>query len=99
MTLADTTQEMQSTAADQAGEGQARPEVNIGSQERWISGGAGALLALYGLQRGGLGGIVLAAGGAMLIQRAVSGHCRMYEALGVNTAEKDSAGAAPEEYF
>src|SRR4051794_5805679 len=99
MTLADTaetTQTIDQPVADQAQEGQA-PQINVGSQERLISAGAGALLALYGLKRGGLGGILMATGGAMLIQRAVTGHCRVYEALGKNTA--DAEGAAPEEYF
>jgi len=99
MTLADTaetTQNVEQPVADQAEEGQA-PQINVGAQERLISAGAGALLALYGLKRGGLGGILVAASGAMLVQRAVTGHCRVYEALGMNTADTD--GAAPEAYF
>jgi uncharacterized membrane protein len=100
MTLADTantTRDMQHSAGERAIEGQ-HPQVNIGSQERLISAGAGALLAVVGVKRGGLGGIVLAVGGAMLIQRALSGHRKLYEALGINRAERDD-GAPPEAYF
>src|SRR2546423_6461482 len=80
--------------------GQARHEggVNVGQQERWISAGAGGLLALYGLKRMNLSGLVLAGVGAMLVQRALSGNCKVYQALGISTADKGE-GAAPEEYF
>jgi uncharacterized membrane protein len=47
---------------------------------------AGGLLTLYGLTRGSLGGLGLAALGGGLLYRGASGHCHLYEALGVNTA-------------
>src|SRR5438874_11541504 len=70
---------------------------NVGSTERWVSVGAGALLILNGLRRPRLSNLALAGLGAMLVQRGVSGHCKVYEALGVKTA--DAEGAAPERYF
>lgn len=71
--------------------------INVGQQERLISGGAGALLALYGLKRLRLSNLLWVGVGAMLVKRAVTGRCEMYSALGLNTAEGE--GAAPEEYF
>jgi uncharacterized membrane protein len=71
--------------------------INVGQQERLISAGAGALLALYGWKRMRLGSLLWIGAGAMLIQRAVSGNCKLYGALGINTAQGD--GAAPQEYF
>ncbi|HYE18517.1 MAG TPA: SRPBCC family protein [Tepidisphaeraceae bacterium] len=76
------------------------PFINVGSTERLVSGGLGAALALWGLKnvthlnllRGALGAGV----GAMLLKRAATGHCQMYQALGVNQA---GDGAAPEQYF
>ena len=60
--------------------------VNIGEVERWASAIGGGALALFGITRGSLGGIALALVGAALVQRGVSGHCNLYEAMNVNTA-------------
>ena len=59
--------------------------VNISDIERWISIGAGAALALYGLTRR-RGGWVLAGLGVWLVQRGTSGHCHTYSLLGISTA-------------
>ena len=58
--------------------------VNVGQGERLASVAAGAALALYGLGRRSLGGLVLAAVGAALGWRGVTGHCAVYEALDVD---------------
>jgi len=102
MATADTT-EMGTERAEQSNERQgARPRqaegaINVNSHERLLSAGAGLLLTLYGLKRMRLGSIVLAAGGVMLLKRAMTGHCDLYAALGLNSVQGD--GAAPEEYF
>lgn len=62
--------------------------VNVGDSERWLSLVGGGLLGLYGLTRGSLGGLALAAVGGSLVYRGVSGHCSLYQALGVNTADR-----------
>src|SRR5262245_36846912 len=59
---------------------------NVGEGERLISLGAGGLLALLGLARGGLRGLALAAIGGSLAYRGYTGYCHAYAALGVNTA-------------
>jgi uncharacterized membrane protein len=64
-------------------------DVNVNDIERIGSALLGGGLAAYGLSRGGLSGLVLAAAGAGLVYRGVSGRCMVYEQLGINTAESD----------
>ena len=59
---------------------------NVGQVERWASAIGGGALALYGVTRGSLGGIALALVGAALVQRGVTGHCNLYEAMNFSTA-------------
>jgi uncharacterized membrane protein len=67
-----------------------RGRVNVGDTERMISAIAGGALALYGLRRGSLGGLLVAAVGAALGYRGITGNCQLYERLGI-----DSAAAGP----
>jgi uncharacterized membrane protein len=64
--------------------------INVGDTERTVSAVAGGALALYGITRGSLGGWLLAGLGAALGYRGISGHCGLYEKLGV-----DASGARP----
>jgi uncharacterized membrane protein len=64
--------------------GRRRPSVNVGDTERMMSAIAGGALALYGVRRGTLGGLLTAALGAALGYRALTGHCAMYEKLGID---------------
>lgn len=59
---------------------------NVGNLERWASFAAGTGLAVYGLSRSRPAGWLLAALGGALMQRAVTGHCHMYQALGLSSA-------------
>jgi len=59
---------------------------NISEIERWLSVAAGTGLTLYGLSRRRRSGWLLTALGGMLIERGATGHCRTYEALGINSA-------------
>lgn len=61
--------------------------INVSTPERALSVAGGALLALDGLRRRDLGGVVEALLGAALVQRGVTGHCQVYGALGISTAE------------
>ena len=63
-----------------------RRPVNVGPVERIMSAAAGALLAKHGLKQRSLAGLFAAAAGGALAYRGASGHCHVYEALGVNTA-------------
>ncbi len=73
-------------------EGRARSK-NVGETERWASLLGGGALALWGLSRGSLGGLGLALVGGTLAYRGATGHCDIYEALGVNTATPQHRGA------
>jgi uncharacterized membrane protein len=74
--------------------------INVGADERKVSVVAGGALALLGLSRRSLPGLALAALGGAIVYRGVSGHCHVYEALGIDT-HNDDDGAPPEpsEYF
>ncbi len=67
--------------AQQAGQ---QRSVNVGNAERAVSTVGGAALALYGLSRFSLGGLVLAALGGVLGYRGLSGHCDVYQKLGID---------------
>ncbi len=65
--------------------------VNISEWERWGSAIGGGALAVFGVSRllthKSLTGAVLALVGGSLIYRGTTGHCTMYQALGLNTSE------------
>jgi uncharacterized membrane protein len=70
----------------------ANTPVNVGQLERVASAGVGVGLVLAGLQ-GGLGRLlILGSAGAALIYRGWTGHCHLYEALGIQTAEVQPVG-------
>jgi uncharacterized membrane protein len=61
--------------------------VNVGSSERMLSIVGGAALGLFGLARVRISGIIFAALGGALIYRGMTGHCRAYEAMGIDRAQ------------
>lgn len=71
-------------------------QVNIGKTERWISMVGGSLLALYGLTRRSKSGKALALAGGYLAYRGKTGHSGVYQALGINTAERQGHGVEVE---
>ncbi|WP_439628587.1 SRPBCC family protein [Gemmata sp.] len=66
--------------------------VNLGDAERVASALVGGVLALLGLARRSPGGGAAAVAGGGLLYRGLTGHCHLYGALGVNTAEGQSTG-------
>ncbi|MBY0523875.1 MAG: DUF2892 domain-containing protein [Gemmataceae bacterium] len=64
-----------------------QPARNVGDSERLISAAAGGIMTLYGLSRGSLGGLALAALGGSLLYRGATGHCSLFSALGLSTAD------------
>lgn len=58
--------------------------VNVGKLERWASVLGGAALAAYALKRRGRGGLGLALAGAPLLWRGATGHCSVYEKMGID---------------
>jgi uncharacterized membrane protein len=68
---------------------------NVGEMERLASVTIGSMLAGLGLKRGGGTGLALGALALSLLHRGATGHCEVYHAMGVNTAEHPhTAGAA-----
>lgn len=67
---------------------------NVADVERQISVAAGSALALFGVTRGNLAGLLLAGLGGALVHRGVTGRCELYNTLGVDTAHpRTGAGA------
>jgi uncharacterized membrane protein len=57
---------------------------NLGPFERWLSVAGGGTLTAYGLLRREAPGGLAAVAGAALLYRGLTGHCTLYQALGVN---------------
>jgi uncharacterized membrane protein len=70
---------------------------NVGQSERAVSVAAGAILALLGVRRASLPGLLIAAVGGAMIHRGVTGHCYAYDALGIDTLHGDDVGPTAEE--
>ena len=66
--------------------------VNIGRVERWLSMAAGGALAAYALKRRELPGGAAALAGAALLYRGATGHCDIYQALGINRSDAHRGG-------
>jgi uncharacterized membrane protein len=64
----------------------APPFVNVGQEERLLSALGGGALALFGLGRGAL---PLVVSGGYLVYRGLTGHCHLYERLGVDAVRPD----------
>lgn len=58
---------------------------NVSDWERLASGLGGAALVGYALARPSLAGTLMAVGGAMLLERGITGQCQLYRALGYST--------------
>ena len=58
---------------------------NIGQIERVVSSILGGSLLIGGLSRRSLPGLALAATGAAFLYRGATGHCKVYESLGLDT--------------
>jgi uncharacterized membrane protein len=71
---------------DEAAGGGGKDGENVGEAERWASLAGGAALALYGLRRRDWAGLALALAGAVLVDRARTGHCPVYGSLGLSSA-------------
>lgn len=74
-----------------------RTQVNVADAERWASALGGAALAAWGLKQLKEDRLpaaaVIGAAGVSLIARGATGHCPMYSAAGVSTAEPDTRAA------
>ena len=64
---------------------------NIAESERVLSFLGGAGIIGFGLGQQSTGGLLLALLGSALVQRGWTGHCSLYDVLGVNTADPAKA--------
>jgi uncharacterized membrane protein len=63
--------------------------VNVGEIERWLSLIGGSVLVLYSLRRS-LGGLFMTLVGGALTYRGLTGHCNLYQAMGVSSATDET---------
>jgi len=68
---------------------------NVGTTERLFSLLSGGVLAAYGLSRRNTSGLLLAGVGAALVYRGASGHCDVYQALRLSSADSTDQGTVP----
>ena len=66
---------------------------NVSSAERWVSFGLGGALAVLGFDCRGPSLLSTLAGG-VLLYRAASGNCPLYQALGVSTSDSTNPNTA-----
>jgi uncharacterized membrane protein len=77
-----------------------QPEgVNVSETERAVSVAAGSILAMVGIARRGLPGLIIGALGGGLIYRGATGHCPLYAALDVEAPPADERGIHVEQAF
>src|SRR5436853_5501345 len=69
--------------------------INVGTTERVLSLVAGGVLAAYGLSRRRTSGLLLAGVGAALAYRGATGHCDVYQALRLSSADSTDQGTVP----
>ena len=70
-------------------------EVNVGDLERAICAAAGGIALLHGLSRVSRSTVVALVAGGALLYRGLTGHCSVYEAIGMSTVpcrEKNKLG-------
>jgi uncharacterized membrane protein len=63
---------------------------NVGDPERVASVALGAALIVYGLRRRDRMGLAAALAGGAFLRRGATGHCPVYNALGVSTGDADA---------
>jgi uncharacterized membrane protein len=64
------------------------PSVNVSSSERIGAVIAGGLMVLSGLRRRSDSGVLLILAGGGLIYTGMTGHCGVYESVGIDTAHE-----------
>jgi uncharacterized membrane protein len=69
--------------------------IDVGDTERLASKIGGGLLVAAGLKWGGFRGLLTSGLGAALLYRGFTGHCHMYQTLGVNTNQRGPSDSVP----
>ena len=71
-------------------------EINVSPSERWASAILGGMLALTGIERRSLGGLLVAGLGAALVARGVAGYCPDTHAIDLQAIREHEAGMVEE---
>jgi len=71
---------------------------NISPTERVVSGVAGGALIALGIKQGGAVGVLLAVLGGGLTLRGATGHCQVYDAMDINTADAQQQKQQPRHF-
>lgn len=88
-------------ASDRAVEGTSgtaecrQSDCNVGRGERLASSLIGGSLLLAGLKKGGWSGLLLGSLGGSLVYRGWSGHCYLYQSLGLDTTDSNGSTGVP----
>ncbi len=69
-----------------------KAEKNVNDPERWVSVIFGGALAAYGLKMRSIGGLILGAVGGVMVWRGATGHCFVYDSLGISSARDEDGG-------
>jgi uncharacterized membrane protein len=69
-----------------------KAEKNVNDPERWVSVIFGSALTAYGLKMRSIGGLILGAVGGALVWRGATGHCFVYDSLGISSAHDEDDG-------
>ena len=69
--------------------------LNVGTLERWGSAAIGAALIAYGFRHRARSGLAPAAAGAALLYRGTTGHCPIYERMGIDRNDTRTALSGP----
>jgi uncharacterized membrane protein len=69
--------------------------INVNPPERIASAAAGIALMAYGLSRRSLPGVFITLGGAALLLRGGTGHCMLYQQLGINSRRLNNDTGVP----
>ncbi|RBP47784.1 DUF2892 family protein [Roseimicrobium gellanilyticum] len=69
---------------------------NVNDKERYGSIAAGAGILVGSLFGHGLGRLLMMAAAGALVYRGVTGHCHVYERLGVSTRQPESVTDTPQ---
>ena len=65
---------------------------NVNNAERIVSAAAGGALLAYGIENGGVTGTLMSVLGGAMLFRGATGHCHVYDAMGVNTKGNEPLG-------
>ncbi len=84
-------QKGQSYLQDRTSKAHSKTSVNVGEAERWGSIAAGGMMLWHLLRHGKVGSVALALIGGSLIQRGLTGHCHLYNALEISSNDNQHA--------